>query len=94
MHSYCYSHDWLAQGLVNACDTRAEQLFCSLVVEATVRKYMPTMRSFVNFKHVFERFSRCSEEPVRQAIPGILCTDTWEQFAVTDTTLVVLVATQ
>ena len=66
------------------------------VVEETVRKYMymPTARSFVNFEHVFEQFSQCSEEPVRRAIPGILYTDTRLQFAVTDTASVVLALLQ
>ena len=64
------------------------------VAEATVRKYMPTVRSLVNFGHVFERSSRHSEEPVRQAVPGILCTDTRLQFAVTDIASLVLVAPQ
>lgn len=61
------------------------------VVEAAVLKCMPTVRSFVNFRRVFERLSWHSENVVRQAVLRVLCTDTWLQFAVTGTTLVVLV---
>ena len=32
-------------------------------------------QQFLNFWHVLERFSQHSEEPVREAVPGILCID-------------------
>ena len=46
------------------------------------------------FRTGFEQFLWRSKEPVEQAVPAILCTDTRLQFAVLDTAAVVLVASQ
>ena len=84
----------LAQGWVNACNTRVERLLRLLRNGSNCPKIHTIVRSVMIFGHAWTVISWRLKELVGHAIPGILHAVTRLQFAVTDTTLVVLVAPQ
>ena len=88
------THHRLAQGWANACDTRVERLLRLLRNKSVCTIIHTAVRSLVIFRTRFEQFSWRSKEPVRQAVSGILYTDTRLQFVATDTASIVFVESQ
>ena len=88
------THRWLAQGWANASDTRVEWLLLLFPKKSYCLIIHTIVRSFVIFRTRFEQFLWRSKELVGQAVSGILYTDTRLQFAATDTTSTVFVASQ
>ena len=83
-----------AQGWVNACDTRVEQLLRLLRSKSVCTIIHTAVQSLVIFRTRFEQFLWRSKEPVGQAVSGILYTDTRLQFAATNTVSIVFVESQ